>query len=232
MGISSMICGIVGILGAVITSTRLMYLNNQNTLIQFMFQRELYYLRVFIILFLLLIILAIIFGIISLKKGKEYKYRGMGKAGFVLGITGFAPFVAIVIISLVTFNTLNTEIIPQTTIVDPSSPYLGSRPSYEYFTDIGQITTRSNDTSANYSVTIEVNIGYDRNDTEIRSELSLRRDEIHDFINYFISTKNVSELEDEEMLKREILELLNTQYLENNRIRIILFDRLDITENF
>ena len=145
---------------------------------------------------------------------------------------GIGALIFIVTVVIITFNILNSGGRSQTAITDPSSPYLGRRPTYSYFTDIGQITTNTRDTVTRHTITVDVNIGYDRDDLTMGSELNLRRFELRDFLRRFFNGKFVHELEDEERVKREILEQLNTRYLDNAKVRIILFDRFDISEVF
>jgi flagellar FliL protein len=236
MGIASMVCGIVGILGGIITGTRLIYLQTQNTFIQFLYQREQFYLAIFAVFSFILLLLAFIFGIISLKKGKGYKYRGVGITGFVLGIVGFAPFIILiisVIITVITYNIMNKDSQNNTLILDQTSPCVGKRPEYSFYTGIGSITTTTKTKNeTNYSITVDMIIGYDLNDQSALLEFTSRRHELGDFIKEYFSGKNAIELqpENEVKLKQEIREILNTRFLDTARVRIILFNKLEITK--
>jgi flagellar FliL protein len=114
------------------------------------------------------------------------------------------------------------------------SPYIGRRPEYSYYDMIGSITTRTRDYPVGSSVTVEMIIGYDLNDQAASSELISRRYELRDFVRRYFSGKNSAELapEREEELKKEIREMLNTRFLDTARARIILFNRLDVTEMY
>ena len=145
---------------------------------------------------------------------------------------GLAAVIFIVTISAITVRVVNRGGQSQTS-TDPSSPYLGRLPPFSYFTDIGTITTSTRDT-ASHTVTVTMNIGYPQNDQATASELSMRRLELRDFTRRFFAGKFAEELrpENEERLKREIVEILNTRFLDTGRVRIILFDRLDVMEVF
>ena len=145
---------------------------------------------------------------------------------------GIGALIFIVTVVIITFNIMNNSGRSQTSVTDPSSPYLGRRPTYSYYTDVGSITANTRDVVNKHTVTVVMNIGYDRDDLVTGSELNVRRFELRDFIRRYINEKTATELEDEERIKREILERLNTRYLDNAKVRIILFDRFDITEVF
>jgi hypothetical protein len=117
----------------------------------------------------------------------------------------------------------------QTVVIDPTSPYIGVRPTYAYYTGIGSITTKTRDS---YSVSIGMNLGYDQDDVKAYSELSSRQLELQDFIRTYISGKYAADLkpENEIRLKQDIKEILNTRFLKTAKIRIIVFDKLEIIE--
>ena len=113
------------------------------------------------------------------------------------------------------------------TVTDPTSPYLGKRPLYSYYNDIGQITTKTRDAA---SVTVVVNLGFDQNDTVTSGELLSRKLELRDFVRSYFTGKYANDLlpENETRLKQDIMEILNTRFLDTGKVRIILFDRLDV----
>ena len=119
---------------------------------------------------------------------------------------------------------------PQT-IIPADSPYIGSRPTFQYFSQIGMIRTSTKDTVP-YSVVVDMQLGYDENDNETATELTRRLYELRDFVRTFFRSKTASELvpENEARLKQEILELLNTRVLNAGRVRAIIFLQLDIMQ--
>jgi flagellar FliL protein len=102
------------------------------------------------------------------------------------------------------------------------------------YTNIGRITTKTKDTDANYTVTVEMNLGYDLEDAMASSELSSRQYELRDFVRSYFTGKYAEELkpENEAKLKQDIKEILNTRFLDTAKVRIVLFDKLDVMEAF
>ena len=147
---------------------------------------------------------------------------------------GIGALIFIVTVSVITYNIMNKGGKTQTVISDPSSPYVGKRPEYSYYDMIGSISTRTRDFPNSSTVTVEMIIGYDQNDTNASAELISRRYELRDFVRRYFTGKYAAELapEREEELKKEIGEMLNTRFLDTARARIILFNRLDVSETF
>jgi flagellar FliL protein len=146
---------------------------------------------------------------------------------------GIGALLFIVTVSVITYNIMNDGGKTQTNVADPSSPYLGKRPIFAWYTDIGTVTTRTRDDQS-YSVSVIMNIGYDQTDTVAYSELSNRKIQLQDFVRRYFASKLAEELtpENEEKLKMEIKEQLNMRYLENARVRDIAFTRFDVMESF
>jgi len=111
---------------------------------------------------------------------------------------------------------------------DITSPYVGRRPTFQFFEGIGEVQTSTRD--GNHQVRVVMNIGFDLNDTVTASELSMRRLELRDFTRRHFAAKFADDLrpENEERIRREIIEILNTRFLDTGRVRLILFDRLDV----
>ena len=144
---------------------------------------------------------------------------------------GIGALIFIVTVSVITYNTMNKGGKTQTVVTDPSSPYIGRRPIFSWYTDIGSVTTKTRDT-VNYTVTVVMHIGYDQTDTAASSELNGRRYELQEFVRRYFAGKYAHELqpENESRLKQEIREQLNTRYLDTAKVREIAFIRLDVME--
>ena len=144
---------------------------------------------------------------------------------------GLGATIFIVTVSVITVSIMSGRGASQTVISDLSSPYVGKRPEYSFYDGIGSISVSTVDL---YSVTIEIIIGYDLNDALASAEFMSRRFELRDFFRRFFRGKYGAELapEREEQLKAEIREILNTRFLDTARARIILFNRLDVMENY
>jgi len=146
---------------------------------------------------------------------------------------GIGALLFIVTVSVITYNIMNQGGKTQTNVTDPTSPYIGRKPIFAWYTDIGTVTTRTKD-EMSHSVSVVMNIGYDQADQTAFSELSGRKFELQDFVRRYFAGKYAEELtpENEERLKQEIKETLNKRYLETARVRDITFTKFDVMEAF
>ncbi|MCL2093189.1 MAG: flagellar basal body-associated FliL family protein [Treponema sp.] len=143
---------------------------------------------------------------------------------------GLGALIFIVTVSVITYNILNRGGRSQTTI-PVSSPFVGTRPTFSFFTLIGSVRTSTRDPIP-HSVVVDMIIGYDENDNASAIELTSRLYELQDFVRAYFKTKTAADLrpENEARLKQEILEQLNTRMLNTARARIILFRQLDVMQ--
>jgi flagellar FliL protein len=144
---------------------------------------------------------------------------------------GIGALVFIVTVAVITYNLMNKGGKSQTVVTDPLSPYIGNQPVYAWYTDIGQVTTRTRDTT-NYTVTVDVKLAYDQTDTAAFSELSGRKIQLQAFVRRYFAGKYSNELqvENEARLQLEIKEMLNTRFLSTARVREVEFTRFDVME--
>jgi len=145
---------------------------------------------------------------------------------------GLGAVIFIVTVSVITVRVMRPDGRAQT-ITDPASPYIGTLPVLQWFTGIGTITTQTSGTPP-HTVTVVMQLGHDVGDTVTSSELFGRQHELRDFTRRYFAMRTAEELrpENELRLRREIMEILNTRYLNNARIRNITFERLDVMEVF
>jgi flagellar FliL protein len=143
---------------------------------------------------------------------------------------GIGALIFIVTVSIITYRIMSGGGKSQT-VVSATESYTPKRPQYSWFTTIGVIRTRTKDPTP-YSVVVNVIIGYDQDSKIAQSELTNRLYELKDFIRNFFSMKYAAELkaENEERLKLEIKEQLNTNLLIDSKVREILFQQLDVVE--
>jgi len=146
---------------------------------------------------------------------------------------GLGATVFIVTVSIITVNIVSSRGASQTVINDPTSPYAGVRPVYAYYDGIGSISVSTSDYPLSVSVTVDMIIGYDLEDTTTSQELTSRRFELRDFVRQYFREKIAADLTagKEATLKAEIREMLNTRFLDSRGARVILFNRLDIMES-
>jgi flagellar FliL protein len=142
---------------------------------------------------------------------------------------GLGALIFIVTVTFITFNILNTRGESQT-VLDPASEYIGTRPQYSTFTLIGQVSTRTSD--RNHTVVVDMLIEYDLNNNAAATELTARVNQLRDFTRVYFAGKHADDLQpgNEDNLKMEIRELLNTRYLDTAKVRNILFNKLDVME--
>jgi flagellar FliL protein len=167
--------------------------------------------------------------------GGSKKKKGLGLAALLPNLLKFAAIglgalIFIVTVAVITYNILNKGGKTQT-VIPENSPYVGTRPQYSMFSAIGLVRTRTKDPTP-HAVIVEMVIGYDQNDAQGATELTARIVELQDFVRSFFRTKYAAELqpENELQLKREIIELLNTQMLNTAKARNIFFKQLETME--
>ena len=143
---------------------------------------------------------------------------------------GLGALIFIVTVAVITYNILNRGGRSQT-VVSETDPYSGSRPQYAMFTTIGTVRTRTSDPTP-HAVVVDIVLGYDENDKNAQNELTARLYELRDFIRRYFNTKTAQELgpDRESRLKQEILEQLNTRIMDSGKIRLVLFNQLDVLD--
>jgi flagellar FliL protein len=143
---------------------------------------------------------------------------------------GLGALIFIVTVAVITFNIMNKGGKSQT-VVPQTDSYVAVKKQYSPFTLIGDVSTRTRDPTP-WNVAVDMIIGYDLNDNATATELTSRLYELRDFVRRYFSSKSAAELqpENEARLKNEIKELLNTTILDKARVRVILFNKLDLYE--
>lgn len=102
-------------------------------------------------------------------------------------------------------------------------------PKYQYFTFPEDIRARTAD--ANPSMVIaKVILCFEKGDQETMNELVDRQSMLQDSIRHYFTTKRRVELNNEELIKRELNARLN-QIMTTERIRDVLFHTFDVMEN-
>jgi flagellar FliL protein len=162
--------------------------------------------------------------------------KSSGLAGLLPTILKFAAIglgalIFIVTVTFITVSIMNKGGKSQTVMSDPTSPYVGKRPVYAYYTSIGSMTVNTRDPTT-HSVTVVMNLGYDLEDQATSSELASRQVELRDFVRSYFQNKYAKDLapDKNDQLKQEIKEILNTRFLDTAKVRSIMFDKLDVME--
>ncbi|GHU09147.1 hypothetical protein FACS1894151_06340 [Spirochaetia bacterium] len=141
---------------------------------------------------------------------------------------GLGALIFIVTVVIITVNLMSGGGKSQTAAAQPASAYAADTKTYSYSKIIGMVRTQTSD--GKHMVSVDLAMGYDENDKNIASELTARQYELKDFVRNFFKNKSASELENEERIKTEILENINTRILTKSKIRKVTFDQLDVTE--
>jgi len=146
---------------------------------------------------------------------------------------GIGALIFIVTVSVITVKAVEKGGKSQTAVMDPTSPYEGSRPIFATYTGIGTVTTRTRD-ERSHTVTVVMNLEYDQEDAIAFAELNGRQHALQDFVRSYFAGRYASELkpENEARLKRDIQEILNQRFLDQARVRGVLFNRLDVMESY
>ena len=143
---------------------------------------------------------------------------------------GLGAVIFIITVSVITHNILNQGGRAQT-VIPSASPFIGARPTFSAFTGIGQVTTTTDD-FVPFTVRVDMVILFDQNDNAAALELSERVHEIRDFVRVFFRSRRADDLrpENEQRLRQEIVEHLNTRILNAARVRMVTFNQLDVMQ--
>jgi len=143
---------------------------------------------------------------------------------------GLGALLFIVTVSVITVNVVSGGGRSQTEI-PVSSPFVGSRPTFQFFTLIGVVRTTTSD-PVPYSVVVNLQLGYDENDNATATELTARLPELQDFIRSYFRAKRAADLrpDNEPRLRQEIVEQINNRILNTGRVRHVAFIQLEVMQ--
>lgn len=107
--------------------------------------------------------------------------------------------------------------------------YLPQRKGLDWYTSLDQIRTQTSDPISS-SVSVQIALGYKKDDKQASSEITARRIEIIDYLCRYFSSKTFDELrsEREEEIKIEILDGINDNILSNSKICSVIFTAKDV----
>jgi flagellar FliL protein len=164
------------------------------------------------------------------KGGKRKKGSGLLPGSLICIVIGLSALALIFIatVAVITFNIMNKGGKSQT-LVPQNESYATVNKQYSMFTLIGNISTRTLDTTP-WNVSVDIILGYDLNDTATDTELTSQLCQLRDFARRYFRGKSAAELqpENEARIKNEIRELINTTILDRARVREVLFDKFDL----
>lgn len=143
----------------------------------------------------------------------------------VLGAIILIITVCVVTISVMGKNTSTASTFPI------SEEYSGQREIYDWYTSLGSIRTKTSDDNP-ATVTVDVVLGYKKDDKAVATEITSRNIELIDFLRRYFTQKTVAELKPdrEENLRNEIMRAINENILTSTKIRDVRFRQLDVIE--
>ena len=135
----------------------------------------------------------------------------------------FIITVVFIAVKLMTKNSTSNSSIPI------SEEYTTQREELEWYTSLDQVRTQTSD-PISASVSIQIALGYKKDDKQASAEITARRIEIIDFLRRYFSQKTQEELrpEHEDEIKIEIREGINDNILSNSKIRSVMFTAKDV----
>ncbi|MDR0525361.1 MAG: DUF4190 domain-containing protein [Spirochaetaceae bacterium] len=176
--------------------------------------------------------IGLVFGIIGIplsaisrsRAKKDGKSTGIAIAGIVLNSIGIAVSIIFLIVIVGSFIVLNDN-----NSIASESQYENTIPQYETFTHLGIMRVNSKE---QHTVLLDIVLEYNQNINDSRIELNAKVDKMKDFIRQYFATKNASDLipENENKIKQEIMELLNTECLDIAQISGVLFKKFEVME--
>jgi flagellar basal body-associated protein FliL len=116
------------------------------------------------------------------------------------------------------------------TVITTSEDYIEKEEQLSWYDAIPEIRTRTSDENAT-TVIVKVNIGYERENKAVQTELIARTPRIQDQIRRFFAMKTSDELTpaNEEELKIELEEMIN-RIMADGRIKEVIFLDFNIME--
>lgn len=165
--------------------------------------------------------------------GTEKKSKGIG--GLLPTLLKWIAIVLGAIILIVTVVVITMKIMggntTQQAVIPVSQDYVGKREVLDWYTSLGQVSTRTND-ALPATVTVEVVLGYKQADKAASTEITQRQIEIKDYLRRYFTDLSVEDLRprNEEKRRIEIRNAINDDILSSSKIRDVRFTNLNIIE--
>ncbi len=160
------------------------------------------------------------------------KKRG-GGGGFLPTLLKFAALGIGAIILIVTIVIVTMKIMggsqTQQAVVPVTEEYSTKRELLDWYSSLGSIRTKTNDQEP-ATVTVDVVLGYKKEDKATSTEITQRTIELKDFLRRYFTQKSADELapQNEENLKIEIRNAINDSILSSSKIKDVRFMQLDV----
>lgn len=103
--------------------------------------------------------------------------------------------------------------------------------AYDWYSSLDQLETYIIDPEP-YIVRVQIVLGYKKNDKKVSNEITSHRIELVDSLRNFFSmqTRETLKTSNEKNLRLEILKLINTSVLENQKILDVRFTKMEVIQ--
>src|SRR5574344_1607149 len=145
-----------------------------------------------------------------------------------IGVGAVILIVTVVIITMKIVGGNST----QQVAVPVSEEYDNHKEVLDWYSSLGVMRTQTSDEPPS-NVSVEVVLGYKKDDKATSTEISQRTVELKDFLRRYFSSKKAQELKNtsnEDSLTNEIKNGINDQILSSSRIRDVKFLQKDVIE--
>lgn len=165
--------------------------------------------------------------------GAEKKSKGLG--GLLPSLLKWVAIALGAIILIVTVVVITMKVVGGNTTQQASIPvsqeYVGKREVLDWYTSLGQISTKTSD-ALPASVIVEVVLGYKKEDKAASTEITSRQIEIKDFLRRYFTEMTVEDLrpKNEDKRRIEIRNAINDDILSSSKIKDVRFLSLQVIE--
>lgn len=165
--------------------------------------------------------------------GTEKKSKGLG--GLLPTLLKWVAIVLGAIILIVTVVVITMKVVggntSQQAAIPVSQEYVGKREVLDWYTSLGQISTKTSD-ALPASVIVEVVLGYKKEDKAASTEITSRQIEIKDFLRRYFTEMTVEDLrpKNEDKRRIEIRNAINDDILSSSKIKDVRFLSLQVIE--
>ncbi len=165
--------------------------------------------------------------------GSEKKGKGLG--GLLPSLLKWIAITLGAIILIVTVVVITMKVVGGNTTQQSSIPvskeYVGKREVLDWYTSLGQISTKTSDLLP-ASVIVEVVLGYKKEDKAASTEITSRQIEIKDFLRRYFTEMTVNDLrpKNEDKRRIEIRNAINDDILSSSKIKDVRFLSLQVIE--
>ena len=116
-------------------------------------------------------------------------------------------------------------------ILSEQSDNTKGKKAYDWYSSLDQLETYIIDPES-YIVRVQIILGYKKNDKKVSAEITSHRIELVDSLRNFFSkqTRETLKTSNEKNLRLEILKLINTSVLENQKILDVRFTKMEVIQ--